>query len=78
MDFGVQVYFPGCGVGGGNLPLLETYRAVYTVRFTVAVYFLHVFQKKSRKGIATPQHEIDLIRDRLKLAEADYKRGQSL
>ena len=34
-----------------------TYRAVYTVRFKNAVYVLHRFQKKSRKGISTPKHE---------------------
>ena len=33
----------------------NTYRAVYTVRFAGAVYVLHAFQKKSKRGIATPQ-----------------------
>jgi phage-related protein len=47
----------------------DTYRAVYTVRFADAVYVLHVFQKKSKKKIATPKHEMDLIRIRLKEAE---------
>jgi len=37
------------------------------------VYVLHVFQKKSKKGIATPKAEIDLIKARLKFAEQDYK-----
>lgn len=50
-----------------------TYRAVYTVRFANAVYVLHCFQKKSRSGIATPKPDMDLIRDRLKLAEAHAK-----
>src|SRR5574342_196330 len=36
----------------------ETYRAVYTVRFVGIVYVLHAFQKKSRRGIATPRQEI--------------------
>jgi phage-related protein len=49
------------------------YRAVYTVNFIDAVYVLHVFQKKSRQGIATPQKEIDLIRQRLAMAERDHK-----
>jgi len=49
-----------------------TYRAVYTVRFAGAVYVLHVFQKKSRKGISTPKQEIDLVKARLKRAEAHY------
>jgi phage-related protein len=38
-----------------------TPRAVYTVKFARAVYVLHAFQKKSRKGIATPKPDIDLI-----------------
>ncbi|RWA37007.1 type II toxin-antitoxin system RelE/ParE family toxin [Xylella fastidiosa] len=50
-----------------------TYRAVYTVRFGNAVYVLHCFQKKSMHGIATPKQDIDLIRDRLKVAEAHAK-----
>lgn len=50
----------------------DTYRAVYTVRFAGIVYMLHAFQKKSKKGIATPKHEIDLIKRRLKEAEKDY------
>lgn len=46
-----------------------TYRAVYTVRFADAVYVLHCFQKKSVHGIATPKPDMDLIKDRLKIAE---------
>ena len=41
-------------------------RAVYTVRYAAAVYVLHAFQKKSKRGIATPKAEIDLIEKRLK------------
>lgn len=48
------------------------YRAVYTVRFETAIYVLHAFQKKSRKGIKTPQDDIELIGRRLKIAEQDY------
>lgn len=51
----------------------DTYRAVYTVKFDSAVYVLHAFQKKSKKGIKTPQEEIELIKRRLKAAEIDYK-----
>jgi phage-related protein len=50
----------------------DTYRAVYTVRFAEVVYVLHAFQKKSRKGIATPQGDIDLVKARLRDAEAHY------
>lgn len=67
------------GFGGGSvLEIVEdhrsgTYRAVYTVRFKKAVYVLHVFQKKSKKRIATPKEEIDLVQQRLKRAEIDYQ-----
>lgn len=55
----------------------DTYRAVYTVRFAEAVYVLHVFQKKSKQGIATPKPDLDLIKERLKRAQefhATWKR----
>src|SRR5437899_8929876 len=55
----------------------DTYRTVYTVRFHDAVYVLHAFQKKSKKGIATPQREIDLINQRLAAAEQDYRERQN-
>ena len=51
----------------------DTYRAVYTVRFEDAIYVLHAFQKKSKKGISTPKREIDLIKQRLAAAELDYR-----
>ena len=51
----------------------DTFRAVYTVRFAGVVYVLHAFQKKAKRGIATPKKEMDLIRKRLKLAERDYR-----
>ena len=51
----------------------ETYRAVYTVKFAGVIYVLHAFQKKSKKGIATPKRDIDLIKARLKRAEEHYK-----
>ena len=47
-----------------------TYRAVYTVKFEEAVFVLHCFQKKSKSGIATPKEDMDIIRARLKVAEA--------
>ena len=65
------------GLGGGTVELVEdfdgdTFRAVYTVRFTTAIYVLHAFEKKSKHGIKTPQADIDLIRRRLQSAEADH------
>lgn len=64
--------------GAGVLEVVEdhlgdTYRAVYTVKIADAVYVLHCFQKKSRHGIETPKHDLDLIRERLKAAQAHAK-----
>lgn len=55
----------------------DTFRAVYTVRFENAIYVLHAFQKKSTKGIATPQREIELIKQRLAAAEQNQREGQN-
>ena len=64
--------------GAGVLELVEddmdgTYRAVYTVKFAEAVIVLHCFSKKSKRGIETPKEDIDIIRARLKVAEAIAK-----
>jgi phage-related protein len=58
------------GIAPGVLEIIsdfrgDTFRAVYTVRFASAVYVLHVFQKKSKRGIATPQREIERVKRRL-------------
>jgi phage-related protein len=63
---------------GGVLEIVDdhdtdTFRAIYTVRFENVVYVLHAFQKKSKKGIQTPQREIDLIRRRYEQARLDYQ-----
>ncbi len=60
--------------GAGVLEIVEnaqgsTFRAAYTVKFKEAVFVLHVFQKKSKGGIATPKPDMDIIRERLKVAE---------
>jgi len=54
------------GIAPGVLEIVsdfrgDTFRAVYTVKFPKAVYVLHVFQKKSKRGIATPGHEMKLV-----------------
>ena len=46
----------------------DTYRAVYTVRYAARVFVLHVFQKKSKSGVATPKPDMVLIKERLKAA----------
>jgi len=54
----------------------DTYRAVYTVKLAGVVCALHAFQKKSKKGIAMPKADIDLIRARLRRAKELYKKGE--
>ena len=61
------------GLGSGVLEIVsdfsgEAYRAVYTVRLAARIFVLHVFQKKSRKGISTPRQEMELVKQRLKRA----------
>ena len=68
--------------GAGVLEIVEdhrtdTYRAVYTVKFSELVYVLHAFQKKSKRGIATPKSDIDLIKKRLRMAEEDYEKRRA-
>ena len=54
-----------------------TYRAVYTAQLGDYVYVLHVFQKKSKRGIATPKRDIDLVRSRLVDAQRHYRERQN-
>ncbi len=66
--------------GAGVLEIIRdeaggTFRAVYTVKFQAAVFVLHVFQKKSRRGVETPNEDMALIRARLKIAEL-YSQGR--
>lgn len=63
--------------GAGVVEIIEdwegnTYRGVYTVKFSDFVYVLHCFQKKSKRGAQTPSADVALIKSRLRLAEADY------
>lgn len=51
----------------------NTYRAVYAVKIGERIYVLHCFQKKAKKGIETPKKEIDLIKERLKMAKEKEK-----
>jgi len=74
---------PLAGFGGASvLEIVEdhqtdTYRAVYTVKFSEAIYVLHAFQNKLKKGIATPKPDIEIIKRRLKVAEEDFKMRQA-
>ena len=72
---------PWKGPGPGVLEVVEnydgdTYRAVYTVRLAGCIYVLHAFQKKSKRGIATPQGDVELIRRRLADAERLHSERQ--
>lgn len=67
---------PGFG-GAGVLEIVEdfegnAYRAVYTVRFKAVIYVLHAFQKKSQSGSHTPAHDMQVIRNRLFLAQRHH------
>lgn len=70
--------YPLVGFGGAKVLEIiidqngDTYRGVYTVKFAKAVYVLHCFKKKSKRGIATPQADLERIRERLKAAERHY------
>lgn len=55
----------------------NTYRAVHTVRFACGVFVLHVFQKKAKRGMATPKSDLDSIRARLKAAAQAAKELES-
>lgn len=65
---------PFKGVGSGVFEIAKpfdtnTYRAVYAVQIGKRMYVLHAFQKKSKRGIATTQSDIDLIKSRYKEAQ---------
>jgi len=51
----------------------DTFRAVYTVKFSEAIFVLHCFQKKSKQGIATPKADLNIILSRLKIARLKAK-----
>lgn len=66
------------GMGHGVVELIgdfdgDTFLSVYTVHFETAIYVLHCFKKKSKRGIQTPKADLDLIRRRIQMAEADHK-----
>ncbi len=65
---------PFKGVGSGVFEIAlrhdgEAYRTVLAVQLGRHIYVLHAFQKKSKKGIATPKPDVDLIKQRYKEAK---------
>ncbi|HEU0047224.1 MAG TPA: type II toxin-antitoxin system RelE/ParE family toxin [Nitrososphaera sp.] len=71
------------GFGGGAVLEIivrhrgDTWRAVYTVRYPEAIYVLHAFQKKSKRGIATAKKDMELVRQRLSEAEKLHRARQN-
>jgi len=47
----------------------EAYRCVQAVQLGHKIYVLHAFQKKAKKGIKTPQKDVDLIKQRYREAK---------
>jgi len=69
---------PMKGMGAGVLEIVlrhqgDAFRAVYAVKIGDDIWVVHAFQKKSKKGVQTPKHVIDLIKPRLRMAERDYR-----
>jgi phage-related protein len=65
---------PFKGIGSGVIEIAlrhdgEAYRTVVALQLGRAIYVLHAFQKKSKKGIATPKQDVDLIKQRYKEAK---------
>ena len=59
----------GLGSGVWELAIKErgdAFRVIYALQLGDEVWVVHAFHKKSIKGIATPRHEIDLVRERIK------------
>ncbi|PYT25446.1 MAG: hypothetical protein DMG57_25140 [Acidobacteria bacterium] len=66
-DIAKPMHGLGSGVFEIALPFKgDAFRVVYAVQLAEEIWVVHAFQKKSTRGIKTPQHEIDLINDRLK------------
>jgi phage-related protein len=62
---------PMAGLGSGVWELAiksrgDAYRIVYALQLGDDIWVVHAFQKKAKKGIATPKPEIDLVKERIK------------
>jgi len=44
----------------------DAFRVIYALQLAEEIWVIHAFQKKSKQGIKTPKHELDLVKDRLK------------
>lgn len=68
---------PMKGLGSGVFEIAlpyrgDAYRSVYALKIHDAIWVIHAFQKKAKKGIRTPQQEIDLIKDRIKRLKEQF------
>jgi phage-related protein len=66
-----EIAKPLTGLGSGVWELAirqrgDAFRIVYALQIAEEIWVIHAFQKKSKSGIATPKHEIDLVKDRIK------------
>lgn len=69
---------PFKGVEGGVFEIAlryrgDAFRTLYTIKIGTDIWVIHAFQKKSKSGIKTPQMEVDLIRERLKILKEALK-----
>jgi phage-related protein len=69
---------PLLGLGSGVMEIAlrhrgDAWRAVYVLQVDEALWVVHAFQKKSKTGIGTPKHKIDLIRDRIRRLKEELK-----
>lgn len=69
--FHALIFGPNYRLGSGVYEVAlawrgDAYRTAYIVQMGPDVWVVHAFQKKSTKGIKTPKHEIELIRERIK------------
>lgn len=68
---------PLSGFGSGVMEIVlkhrgDAWRVVYALQIGTDLWVVHAFQKKSKSGIATPKHEMDLVRDRIKRLKEMY------
>lgn len=80
-EIGFALYHAQCGKKNENITPLKkfsdvfeiksdydtnTFRAIYTIEIKNAIYVIHVFQKKSKRGSKTPKEDLEKIKTRIK------------
>ena len=71
--------FAGAGVlrGRGGSRRQRVPGSLYTVKLAASVYVLHALSEEIDAGMATPQHELELIKQRLKARTAKGARAMT-